>query len=410
LLKDGVTHMDFELGEKAENLRGEIREFALAEVVGKPYRTAMLEEESDDSDWAFSLSISKKLAEKGWLCMNWPKKYGGQDASMWEQFVYMEESGYWEIPGTSMGILGVGITGPSLQMFGNEEQKARFLPMIAAGSPDGIWCTAYSEPNSGSDYNKISTLAIRDGDDFLINGQKVWTSCAHRARWCWLACKTDPNAQKIHKGMSIIIVDMKSPGITVRPLINTAGIHSFNEVFFDNVRVPATNLVGEQNRGFYMLIPALAYERLSLAPHIYGVGRRLMEDLVQYSRKAMRGSKTLAQDPVIRHKLAERSVELETLRLFGLEIMWKMSKGMLPGYESARNKIACNIFCDNMARTGLEIIGANSQVNYTSPLAKLHGRLQGLYLLNAGWFSAAGTMEIQRNVIGQYKLGLPRAY
>jgi len=402
--------VDFILGENVEKLRAEIKEFALKEVVGKPYRTALLEEESEDRDWEFSLSISKKLAEKGWLCMGWPKKYGGQDASMWEQFVYMDESGYWEIPGTSMGIMGTHITGPSLQLFGSDEQKSKYLPMIASGSPDGIWCTAYSEPNSGSDYNKISTIALRDGDDFIINGQKVWTSCAHRARWCWLACKTDPSVPKIHKSMSIIIVDMKSPGITVRPLINTAGIHSFNEVFFDNVRVPASNLVGEQNRGFYMLIPALAYERLSLAPHIYGVGRRVMDDLVKFTRQTKRNGKTIAQDPVVRHKLAERRIELETLRLFGLEIMWKMSKGMVPGYESARNKIYCNIFCDNMTRTGLEILGANSQVRYDSELAKLHGRLHGMYLLNTGWFSAAGTLEIQRNVVGQYKLGLPRAY
>ncbi len=402
--------MDFELGEQAEKLRAEVREFALAEVVDKPYHTAMLEEESRDEDWEFSLSISKKLAEKGWLCMGWPKEYGGRNASYWEQFVYMEECGYWEVPGSTMGILGVHITGPSLQMFGSEEQKRKYLPMIASGSPDGIWCTAYSEPDSGSDYNKIRTLAIRDGDEYVINGQKVWTSCAHRARWCWLACKTDPNATKIHKGMSIIIVDMKSPGITVRPLINLAGIHSFNEVYFDNVRVPAVNLVGEENKGFYMLIPALAYERLSLAPHVLGIGRRLLDLLIEYTKETRRNGKPLSRDPVIRHKLAERAVELETLRMFGLEIMWKMSKGMLPGYESARNKIYRNIVAENIAVTGLEIIGAHSQVSPDSRWAKLKGRLQLLYTINAGWASAAGTEQIQKNVIGQFKLGLPRAY
>jgi alkylation response protein AidB-like acyl-CoA dehydrogenase len=342
--------------------------------------------------------------------MGWPKEYGGRNASYWEQFVYMEECGYWEVPGSTMGILGVHITGPSLQMFGSEEQKRKYLPMIASGSPDGIWCTAYSEPDSGSDYNKIRTLAIRDGDEYVINGQKVWTSCAHRARWCWLACKTDPNATKIHKGMSIIIVDMKSPGITVRPLINLAGIHSFNEVYFDNVRVPAVNLVGEENKGFYMLIPALAYERLSLAPHVLGTGRRLLDLLIEYTKETRRNGRPLCKDPVIRHKLAERAVEMETLRMFGMEIMWKMSKGMLPGYESARNKIYSNIVAENISVTGLEIIGAHSQVSPDSRWAKLKGRLQLLYTINAGWASAAGTEQIQKNVIGQFKLGLPRAY
>ncbi len=402
--------MDFNLGEKTDQLRKEVREFALAEVAGKPYRTAMLEEESADEDWEFSLSISKKLAQKKWLCMTWPEQYGGLGASYWEQFVYSEEAGYYEIPGTSMGISGTGINGPSLMLFGNDEQKKKYLPLITSGDPDGIWCTAYSEPDSGSDYNKIKTIAIRSGDDFIINGQKVWTSCAHRARWCWLACKTDPTSNKIHKSMSIIIVDMKSPGITTRPLINLSGIHSFNEVFFDNVRVPASNLVGEVNKGFYMLIPALAIERLSLAPHVLGTGRRILELLVRYARENRHKGKPMSADPVVRHKLAERALELETLRLFGLEIMWKMSTGKMPGYEAARNKLICNIVTDNMAKTGLDILGAYSQVSSDSKWARLHGRCQNLYMVNMGWFSAAGTMEIQKNVIGQFKLGLPRAY
>lgn len=402
--------MDFDLGPKAEALGKQVREFALAEVEGKPFRTAMLEEENRDEDWEFSLSISKKLAEKGWLCMGWPKEYGGMGASYDEQFAYLETAGYYEIPGTGMGISGTGINGPSLMLFGKDEQKKKYLPLIASGSPDGIWCTAYSEPDSGSDYNKISTTAIRSGDEYIINGQKVWTSCAHRARWCWLACKTDPSSPKIHKSMSIIIVDMRSPGITVRPLINLSGLHSFNEVFFNNVRVPAANLVGEENRGFYTLIPALAIERLSIAPHIVGQSKRLLESLVKYCRETLHNGKPLGKNPTIRNKLAERSIELEALRMFGLEIMWKMSKGQMPGYESARNKICCNVVTDNMARTGLEILGAYAQVHPDSPWARLHGRFQDLYLLNPGWYNAAGTLEIQKNVIGQYKLGLPRAY
>jgi 3-oxocholest-4-en-26-oyl-CoA dehydrogenase alpha subunit len=402
--------MNFDLGPKAEHLREEVRRFALAEVEGKPYRTAMLEEESADEDWEFSLSISAKLAERGWLCMGWPKEYGGLGASYEEQFAYLETAGYYEIPGTGMGISGTGINGPSLMLFGNDEQKKKYLPMISSGSPDGIWCTGYSEPNAGSDYNKISTTAIRSGDEYVINGQKVWTSCAHRARWCWLACKTDPSSPKIHKSMSIIIVDMRSPGVTVRPLISLSGIHSFNEVFFDNVRVPAANLVGEENKGFHMLIPALAIERLSIAPHIVGQCRRMLELLVRYCKQNSSGGKSLASDPVVRRKLAERAIEIETLRMFGLEIMAKMSKGVMPGYESARNKIYANIAMDNMAKTGLEILGSYAQVDPSSKWAKLKGRFQSQYLLGPGWYNAAGTHEIQRNVIGQYKLGLPRAY
>jgi alkylation response protein AidB-like acyl-CoA dehydrogenase len=402
--------MEFELGEKAEKMRAEVRKFALAEVAGTHYNTSMLAEESGDEDWAFSLSISKKLGKKGWLCMTWPEEYGGINASYWEQFAYLEECGYYEVPGTGMGISGTGINGPSLMLFGNAEQKKKYLPLITSGDPDGIWCTAYSEPDSGSDYGKIKTIAVRSGDDYIINGQKVWTSCAHRARWCWLACKTDPSQSKIHKSMSIIIVDMKSPGITVRPLVNLAGIHSFNEVFFDNVRVPASNLVGEENKGFYMLIPALAIERLSMAPHILGASKRLLDDLVKFCRTTYKDGKPLSENPVIRNKLAERAIELETLRMYGLEIMWKMDTGKMPGYEAARNKLYSNLVTENMAKTGLEIIGAFAQLDPLSKLSKLHGRLQDLFLLNAGWFSAAGTIEVQKNVIGQFKLGLPRPY
>jgi len=168
--------------------------------------------------------------------------------------------------------------------------------------------------------------------------------------------------------------------------------------------------VGEENRGFYMLIPALAIERLSMAPHILGAGRRLIDMLVHYCRETYHKGQPLSANPVIRNKLAERAIELETLRTFGLEIMWKMSTGKMPGYEAARNKLYSNLVTENLAKTGLEIIGAYSQISPDSKWAKLKGRLQNLYLLNAGWFSAAGTIEIQKNVIGQFKLGLPRPY
>ena len=187
--------MDFKFGEKEEKLRKDIKEFAKSELKGM-VGVSGLEEESKDEDWEFSLQTSRKLAQKGWLTMAWPKEYGGQGASFFEQYVYTDEASYCGIPGTQMGVSGIGWVGQSLMIFGSEEQRKKYLPSIAAGEPDGVWCTAYSEPNAGSDFANIQTRAIKNGDEYILNGQKIWTSCAHRARWCWMAVRTDPGAAK----------------------------------------------------------------------------------------------------------------------------------------------------------------------------------------------------------------------
>ena len=401
--------MDFKLGEKEEALREEIRQFALAEIP-EDFLADALDEESRDEDWAFAMSISKKLARKGWLVMAWPKKYGGQEASYFEQMVLNMEAAYWGIPGLGMGISGTAWVGPSLMLFGSEEQRQRYMPSIASGDPDGVWCTGYSEPDAGSDFANIQTRAVREGDEYVINGQKIWTSCAHRARWCWLAVRTDPNAPKKHQGISLFIVDMNSPGITVRPLLNYSGVHIFNEVFFDNVRVSANNLVGEENRGWYQLMQSLAYERHSTGAQIYGSAKMVLESLVNFVKETKYDGLLLSQNPIIRHKLAERAVELETLKMFCYEINWKVSQNVVPGYESSRNKVYSDYVAERIATTGTEILGAYSQIDQYSKFAKIRGMVQHLYLMSPGIAAAAGTAEIEKNIIGQFKLGLPKSY
>jgi len=401
--------MDFKLGETEEALREEIRQFALAEIP-EDFLADALDEESRDEDWAFTMSISKKLARKGWLVMAWPKKYGGQEASYFEQMVLNMEAAYWCIPGISMGAGGTDWVGQSLILFGSEEQRQRYMPLIASGDPDGVWCTGYSEPDAGSDFANIQTRAVREGDEYVINGQKIWTSCAHRARWCWLAVRTDPNAQKKHHGISLFIVDMNSPGITVRPLLNYSGVHVLNEVFFDNVQVPANNLVGEENRGWYQLMQSLAYERHSAGAHIYGKAKLVLESLVNFVKETKYDGLLLSQNPIIQHKLAERAVELETLKMFCYEINWKMSQNVVPGYESSRNKVYSDHVAERIATTGTEILGAYSQIDQYSKFAKIRGLVQRLYLMSPGIAIAAGTAEIEKNIIGQFKLGLPKSY
>jgi len=401
--------MDFKFGEKEEKLRAEVRAFARSELSGRQVVSG-LEEESRDEDWEFTMSISRKLAQKGWLTMAWPKEYGGQSASHLEQYVYIDEASYQGIPGTTMGVSGIGWVGQSLMLFGSEEQRKKYIPSIAAGEPDGVWCTAYSEPNAGSDFANIQTKAIKNGDEYILNGQKIWTSCAHRARWCWIAVRTDPGAQKKQHGISLLILDMRSPGITIKPIVNYAGVHIFNELFFDNVKVPAANLVGTENRGWYHLMQSLAFERHSIGPQFCGIAMRTLEHIIKYACEIRYNGVNLAHDPVVRHKLAERALEIETLRMFGYEITWKMSKGIIPIYEAARNKAYCDFVMQRLATTGTEIVGAYSQVEMGSKWAKIMGNVTRLYLMFPGIAIAGGTDEVQKNIIGQFKLGLPRAY
>lgn len=400
--------MDFALSDKERALIRGIAEFAQKELPTDYRGPTLIDQECQDFE--FEISMAKKLAQKGWLVMSWPKEYGGRGATEIEQTVYEMEIAYWRIPGAWMGISGVQWVGPCLILFGTEEQKKRYIPLIASGDRDGVWCTCYSEPNAGSDLANLQTRAIRDGSYYVINGQKVWTSAAHNARWCWLLTRTDPTPTKKHHGLTLFIVDMKSPGITIRPLLNYYGRHHFNEVFFDNVKVPLANLVGQEHRGWYHLMQALVFERRSLAPTVYGQFKRLLEELVKYSKETKHEGKLLAQDPTIRHKLADMVVDLETIKLFAYHLTWKISQGIIPAYESSRNKISADDILKRVAFSSADILGAYSQVDPNSKWAKLNGIIQGIYLGFPGYQIAAGTDAVEKSIIAQFKLGMPKSY
>ena len=222
--------------------------------------------------------------------------------------------------------------------------------------------------------------------------------------------RTTSNTPKKHHGLSLFIVDMKSPGIIVSPLLNYYGRHHFNEVFFDNVRIPAANLVGEENKGWYLLMQALAFERRSLAPSHYGASKRMLEDLIQYAKDVQHEGRPLAQNPVIRYKLADMAVDLEMLKLFAYQFTWRLSQGSIPTYESSRNKVMSDEVAKRMAITATEILGAFSQVDPDSKWAKLGGIVQGSFLGFPGGAIAAGTTEVEKSIIGQFGLGLPKSY
>ena len=398
--------MEFRFSEEQELFRKEIRQFVEENI---PYERFghKYEEEHDDDAWDFAMSISKKLAEKKWLTISWPEEYGGLDAPFWKQAVFREEVGYWGIPGTTMGISGTSWVGPSLMLFGSEEQKRQHLPLIASGDDDGIWCTGYSEPDSGTDLASLQTRAEKVGDEYIINGQKVWTSCAHRARWFWLACRTKVDVEKKHHGLSIIIVDMKSEGIKVRPLKNFAGMHTFNEVFLNDVRVPVTNLVGVENNGWSQLMKALSFER-GTAINYCGLHRRLRDELLIYARKT-----GTIRKPEVRQKLVELSIDIETLRTLSYETIWKMDRGDAIVYEPSRDKAFSDVVHEKVTRLGVDMLNAYGMMDPMKKDAlwvKLNGAIEHLYFIAPGLAIAAGTTNTQRNIVAQFGMQLPRSY
>jgi len=394
--------MDISFTPQEEDFRQEIRDFLSAEL---PADWEPLEQRgrTPDERHAFTREMAGKLANKGWLTLAWPEEYGGQGRSIMEQVIYREEMSYWNVPGTDLGTGAVSWVGPVLMLAGTEEQKREHLPPIARA--ERYWCTLYSEPGSGSDLASLQTSAVRDGDDYVINGQKIWTSSAHIADWGWLAARTNPDAPK-HRGISLFTLDMKSPGVEVRPIVNMAGSHEFNEVYFDNVRVPSANLVGQEDRGWYTLAVALDFERSGVG--YSAAARRTLESLAAYAKSAERDGKPLSEDPTIRRKLARRFVETEVSRRLSYKVAWMQSQEMVPNAEASMSKMYGTELTQRVARTGMEILGMSGQLSAGSKWAPLRGHIQRSYLMSVSATIAAGTSEIQRNIIAQRGLGLPR--
>jgi alkylation response protein AidB-like acyl-CoA dehydrogenase len=294
--------------------------------------------------------------------------------------------------------MGADRVGPTIMLYGTDEQKQRFLPQIVRG--EAIWCQGFSEPGAGSDLASLQTRAVQDGDDFIINGQKIWTSYAHFADWMILLARTDTDAPK-HKGISYFLVDMKTPGITIRPLVDMLDRHQFNEVFFDNVRVPRSALLGELNRGWYVATATLDFERSGIQRVIGSY--RTYNLLLDYARDA-----AVAGDRPVRHKLAELKIEFEVGKLLAYRVAWMQSQNLVPNYEASVSKMYGSELAQRLANAGMQIMGLGGQLAPGSPHAPLRGAFESLYLNAAALTIAAGTSEIQRNIIAGRGLGLPR--
>jgi alkylation response protein AidB-like acyl-CoA dehydrogenase len=356
----------------------------------------------DEEDYKTADEFLKKIVAKDWLKISWPEKAGGFSYSNMEQAIYDERMSYYRAPRSSS--IATGIVAPMLLRVGTEAQQKTWLPRIASGEIT-MWL-GYSEPGAGSDLGSVRTLAVEDGDDYVLNGQKCWSSGAHKADYSWMIVRTDPDARK-HRGMSYFIVDNNSPGITMRPVINILGDHSFNEVFLDNVRVPKENLIGEKNKGFYHLMTALDYERVTLV----GIGgfRRMFEELVDYVKDNSHNGQPLAQNQSIREKLAEIATNIE----IGYMLFWRtaemLDKGQDPNVESSTLKLMATELARDMAEAAMEILGPYGQLTAPSNWTPIRGMVARGFLESISATIGAGTSEVQRNIIAQRGLGLPRA-
>jgi alkylation response protein AidB-like acyl-CoA dehydrogenase len=390
--------VEFKFTPEDDKFRHELRDFVLRELPADWEGGGRWPEEWN---WDFTKEMRRKLAQKGWLTMHWPKAYGGQDASPVRSAIYNEELAYLRAPGRD--IFGVRMLAPTLMIHGSEEQKQTHLPPIARAEVQ--WCQGYSEPESGSDLASLSTRAVHDGDDLVINGSKIWTTLAHRSDWIMCLARTDPDAPK-HRGISFILVDMKTPGIEVRPIINMAGGHEFNEVIFNDVRVPRQNIIGEENRGWYVAVTLLDFERSGI--DYSAMARRLLDEIREYAAETRNYDQPLIQTPWVRNLLAERYIECEVARLMAYNVVYMQGEGLVPNKEASMSKVFGSETLQRTTTSALEILGMYGALGRDDKWAPLKGRVQEHWMISFSHKIAAGTSEVQRNIIAGRGLGLPR--
>jgi alkylation response protein AidB-like acyl-CoA dehydrogenase len=396
--------MDFKDTVEEAAFRGDVRSFIdanLPQGYGTPDGPQGYGPDEGERG-GFYATWRRSLAAKGWIAPHWPAEYGGAGMSPGEQFIFNEEMANSRAP--AVGGFGTNMIGPTLILYGTDEQKKEHLPGITSG--DVVWCQGYSEPGAGSDLASLQTRAVRDGDDYVVNGQKIWSSGAHRADWMFMLARTDPDAPK-HRGISMLLFPMKTSGITIQPLVNMAGDHSFNQEYFDNVRVPAKNRVGEENRGWYVGATLLDFERSNISASI-GL-RHTVNDITHFAREAAQsGSTPVRLTAGTKAELAERAIEADIAKLFSYRIISMQKRGQVPNYEASVNKMFRSETQQRLAQTGMKLITLYGNSFRGDKYAAMKGRISHMYLGSVSATIAAGTSEIQRNVIATRGLGLPR--
>ena len=391
--------MNFDFSEHEEAFRKDVRRWLETHLPDDLRGRAFASSRADREEVRRLRAWQRAMHEAGYVGMDWPREFGGRGASIVEMVILYQEMARAESP-QFVNRGGISMLGPTLMKHGTPAQQKRFLPRILTA--EEVWCQGFSEPNASSDLASLQTRAVREDDQFVVNGQKVWTSMAHVADWCFLLVRTDPTAPK-HRGISFLLVDMTTPGIAVRPLRQITGEAEFNEVFFDNVRVPADNLVGRLNEGWSVAITTLAYERdlLTFIRHV-----SLRNALHRLVRLVQRQKTSV--DPIVRQKVAGLWIGEQALQLNGYRSLTNILRGGAPGPEGSTSKLFWSQVDQDLAQVATEVIGPYSQITQGSPWAPDEGQWEFYELLARASGIRAGTSEILRNVLAERVLGLPK--
>jgi alkylation response protein AidB-like acyl-CoA dehydrogenase len=397
--------VDFTLTSEQEAFRANVRAWLQANMPKDWDRRVMAASDVPRPDaYEFLRRWQAKLHEAGFIGLTWPTDSGGPGLTFMEEMIAQQEMALAKAPPV-LNILGVGMAGPTIIAYGTAEQKRRYPPKIL--SCEEIWCQGYSEPNAGSDLAALQTRAVRDGDGWIVNGQKVWTSLAHIADYMMLLARTDPDAPR-HKGITYFLLDMKTPGVTVKPLRQMTGDAEFNEVFFDNVRIPDSQVLGGVNNGWAVGLTTLMYERLALG---FGLQVRLriaIDNLIELARRMEKEGRQLTQDLVMRQKIAQLWIDTESLRLTGARAVTKLLRGELPGAEASTGKLVWVETHQKIQELAMEIEGPYAQLTQGSERAIENGIWQYTFLRSRANSIEGGTTEIQKNIIAERVLGLPK--
>ncbi len=394
--------MDFnDTPEEAEyraRVRAWLDENAKLRVPGAPAHGLLIEGETDDVI-AEAKAWQATKSDAGWACLRWPKQYGGQEATAIQSVIFSQEEARYDTPAPIYGI-GHGMLGPTIMAHGTEEQKQRFLPKMAHG--EEVWCQMFSEPDAGSDLAGLKTSAVRDGDDWIINGQKIWTTGAQFCKWGMIITRTDPNVVK-HAGLTYFIVDMEAPGVEIRPIRQMNGGAGFNEVFFTNMRTPDANRLGGVGDGWRVAITTLMNERSSIGSGLGGGGG--IKELIRVAQKLELNGRPAIEDGSVRQRIAEFSVRRSGVKFTGQRGLSALSRGETPGPEAAIGKLVAAVMAQQMGDFALELMGAGGILSGDD--VPFESTFQAIYMAMPGLRLAGGTDEILRNIIAERVLGMP---
>ncbi|MCZ7527399.1 MAG: acyl-CoA dehydrogenase family protein [Acidimicrobiia bacterium] len=391
--------MDFRDTPEEAAFRDEVRTWLAEHLVGEFAEVGARGGPADEEGYDIRLAWERELGRAGWVGMSWPKEYGGRGATILEQVIFNEEYVKARAP-ARVSFFGEGLFAPTLIAHGTEAQKHRFLPRIQ--SVEELWCQGYSEPDAGSDLSNVQTRAVLDGDEWVVTGQKVWTTLAHRADWCFAVVRTNPDAPA-HKGISYLLIPMDQPGVSVRPLRQITGSAEFNEVFFDEARTARENVVGAVDDGWKVAMATLGFERGTAFLSQQLAFRRELADLFEVARRTGAGD-----DPRTRQRLAQAYAGVEIMRYNGLRMLTNIVRTGVVGPEASIGKLYWSTWHRGLGELAMEVLGPSSQVLSGPPGTYVLDDLQQAFLSSRAETIYAGSSEIQRNIVGERVLGLPR--